>query len=367
MAAAYPPRSPPRHPSRWPKVILEFCRVSDEVNKVQGELDMVVVGAGPSGLGAAIAARDQGLKCFVLEKSCITSCIAGYPTYGTFFSTPEKLELGGLPFTTVSEKPTRREALNYYRRVVRHFDLAIRQYEEVVGIEREGDGFTIRTHYASGGRGRYRARNVVIATGYWDSPNLLGVPGEELPQVTHYYKEGLPYYDQDCLVVGGGNSAVEAALDLFRSGARVTVVHFEAEFDRGVKPWVLPDIAGRIKNGEIAVRWRSRVAEIMPGAARIRSEVDGSIEELDNDFVFAMTGFTPNPWLLRELGVTIDPETGAPVHDAETMETDRQGVFIAGVVAGGNRPNQIFIENGREHGPRIVSAIAARHHVARPV
>lgn len=327
---------------------------------MQGELDIVVVGAGPSGLGVAIAAREQGLNCLVLEKSCITSCIAGYPTYGTFFSTPEKLELGGVPFTTVSEKPTRREALNYYRRVVGHFGLDIRQYEEVVGIDREADGFTIRTRYSSGGRGRYRARNVVVATGYWDSPNLLGVPGEELPQVTHYYKEGLPYYDQDCLVVGGGNSAVEAALDLFRAGARVTVVHFEAEFDRGVKPWVLPDITGRIRNGEIAVHWRSRVAEIMPGAVRIRSEEDGSIEELDNDFVFAMTGYTPDPWLLRELGATFDAESGAPVHDPATLETSIPGVFIAGVVVGGNRPNQIFIENSREHGPRIVGAIAAR-------
>lgn len=333
---------------------------------MQGELDIVVVGAGPSGLGVAIAAGEQGLSCLVLEKSCITSCIAGFPTYGTFFSTPEKLELGGLPFTTVSEKPTRREALNYYRRVVGHFGLDVRQYEEVTGIEMESGGYTIRTRYATGGRGRYRARNVVIATGYWDSPNLLGVPGEELPQVTHYYKEGLPYYDQDCLVVGGGNSAVEAALDLFRSGARVTMVHFEDKFDSGVKPWVLPDIMGRLSKGEITMRWRSRIAEIMPGAVRIRSEVDGSIEELDNDFVFAMTGYTPDPWLLRELGADFDRESGAPVHDPATLETTIPGVFIAGVVVGGNRPNQIFIENGREHGPRIVQAIAARLGEARP-
>jgi thioredoxin reductase (NADPH) len=323
----------------------------------QGELDILVVGAGPSGLGVAIEAKAKGLNCLVVDKGCITSCIAGYPTYGTFFSTPEKLELGGVPFTTVSEKPTRREALNYYRRVVHYFDLAVKQYEEVVGIEREADGFVVRTRYATGGRGRYRARNVVVATGYWDSPNPLGVPGEELPQVTHYYREGLPYFDQDCLVVGGGNSAVEAALDLYRAGAHVTVVHFEDEFDRGVKPWVLPEISGRIAKGEVAVRWRSRVAEILPGAVRLRSEVDDAIEELDNDFVFAMTGYTPNPWLLRELGADFDPATGAPVHDPATLETTIPGVFIAGVVVGGNRPNQIFIENSREHGPRIVGAV----------
>jgi thioredoxin reductase (NADPH) len=300
------------------------------------------------------------LNCLIIEKSCITSCIAGYPTYGSFFSTPDKLELGGVPFITVNEKPTRREALKYYRRVVEYFGLEVRQYEEVVSAEAEGDGFVIRTRYADGGRGRYRARNLVIATGYWDSPNLLGVPGEDLPKVTHYYKEGLPFFGQDCLVVGGGNSAVEAALDLYRSGARVTMAQFTPDFDRGIKPWVLPDITGRIEKGEIVMHWQTRVAEILPGAVRLRSEVDGSIEELDNDFVFAMTGYTPDPWLLRQLGATIEPETGVPVHDPETMETDLRGVFIAGVVAGGNRPNQIFIENSREHGPRIVRAIGAR-------
>jgi len=334
---------------------------------VQGELDIVVVGAGPSGLGVAIAAQERGVSCLVLEKGCITNCIAGFPTYGTFFSTPEKLELGGLPFITASEKPTRREALNYYRRVVSYFGLEVRQYEEVTGIEREAGGFTIRTRHATGVRGRYRARNVVVATGYWDSPNLLGVPGEDLPHVTHYYTEGLPYYDQDCLVIGGGNSAVEAALDLFRSGARVTMVHFEDKFDSGVKPWVLPDIMGRITKGEVTMRWKSRVVEIIPGAVRIRSEVDGSIEELANDFVFAMTGYTPNPWLLRELGAEFDRGSGAPVHDPETLETTIPGVFIAGVVVGGNRPNQIFIENSREHGPRIVQAIVARQGTPRPV
>lgn len=335
------------------------------MDQVQNELDIVVVGAGPSGLGVAIAARAEGLNCLVIDKGCITNSIAGYPTFGTFFSTPEKLELGNVPFTTVSEKPTRREALNYYRHVVRYFGLTVRQYEEVVGIERDGEGFVVRTRYATGGRGRYRARSVVVATGYWDSPNLLGVPGEDLPQVTHYYREGLPYFDQDCLVVGGGNSAVEAALDLFRSGARVTMVHFESEFDRGVKPWVLPDIAGRIAKGEVAVHWRTRVAEIMPGAVRLRSEVDGTIEELDNDFVFAMTGYTPDPWLLREMGAEFDPQTGAPVHDPETLETTIPGVYIAGVVVGGNRPNQIFIENSREHGPRIVAALKRRVHAAQ--
>ena len=326
---------------------------------MDGVIDLAVIGAGPCGLGVGVAARQQGVDCVLFEKGCITQCIAGYPTYGHFFSTADKLEIGGLPFVSVEDRQSRREALKYYRRVARHFELDIRQYEEVVDVARSADGFILRTRRADGTEGSYRARNVVVATGYYDNPNLLGVPGEDLPKVTHYYREGLPFYDQDCVVVGGGNSAVEAALDLFRSGARVTLVHFADRLDRGVKPWILPDITGRIEKGEIAVRWRTRVVEIRPDAVLLRSEADGSTEEIGNDFVFAMTGYSPDPWILRALGASIDPETGIPVHDPETMETDVPGLFIAGVVAGGFQPNKIFIENGREHGPRIVRAVSA--------
>jgi len=330
---------------------------------VQGIFDIAVVGAGPCGLGVGVAAAREGVRCVIFDKGCITRSIAGYPTYGTFFSTPEKLERGGLPFITGGDRPTRREALKYYRRVVEHFGLDVRQYEEVVGVEHApaGGGFVLRTRRASGASGEYRARNVVDATGYWDHPNLLGVPGEDLPKVSHYFHEGLPYYGQDVVVVGGGNSAVEAALDLFRSGARVTLVHFLDTLDAGVKPWILPDIQGRLKAGEIRGRFRHRVVEIRPESVLLRSEDDGSVEEIENDFVFAMTGYTPNPWILRALGVTIDEESGVPAHDPETMETDVPGVYLAGVVAGGKRPNQIFIENGREHGVRIVrSVLSAR-------
>ncbi len=332
---------------------------------MQGIIDIAVIGAGPCGLGVGVAAAREVVACVIFDKGCITRSIAGYPTYGTFFSTPEKLELGGLPFITVGDRPTRREALKYYRRVVDHFELDVRQYEEVVAVERGPDGvFVLRTRRADGVEGEYRAANVVDATGYWDHPNLLGVPGEDLPKVSHYYGEGLPYYGQDVVVVGGGNSAVEAALDLFRSGARVTLVHFLDTLDAGVKPWVLPDIQGRLKAGEIQGRFRHRVAEIRPGSVLLRSEEDGSVEELENDFVFAMTGYTPDPWILRALGVSIDEETGVPAHDPETMETDVPGVYLAGVVAGGRRPNQIFIETGREHGPRIVSSVLATRSTA---
>ncbi len=325
---------------------------------MQDVIEIAVIGAGPCGLGVGVAAAQEGVRCVIFDKGCITRSIAGYPTYGTFFSTPEKLELGGLPFITVGERPTRREALKYYRRVVDHFGLDVRQYEEVVEVGRAPGGeFVLRTRRADGGAGEYRALNVVDATGYWDHPNLLGVPGEDLPKVSHYYHEGLPYYGQDVVVVGGGNSAVEAALDLFRSGARVTLVHFLDTLDAGVKPWILPDIQGRLKAGEIHGRFRHRVVEIRPASVLLRSEEDGSLLEIENDFVFAMTGYTPNPWILRALGVTIDEETGVPSHDPETMQTDVPGVYLAGVVAGGKRPNQIFIETGREHGGRIVHSV----------
>ncbi|HEX7050528.1 MAG TPA: YpdA family putative bacillithiol disulfide reductase [Longimicrobiales bacterium] len=326
---------------------------------MQESVELAVIGGGPSGLSVGVAARRHGLGCVIFEKGCLTRCIAGYPVYGHFFSTADKLELGGLPFIITDDKPTRRDALKYYRRVVEHFALDVRQYEEVVDVRPADDGFTVVTRRIDGSQESYSARRVVVATGYWDTPNLLGIPGEDLPKVTHYYREALPFFGQDCLVIGGGNSAVEAALDLYRSGARVTMVHFADRLDSGVKPWVLPDINGRIQKGEIAVHWRTRVIEIRPRTVRLRSEADGRTEEIKNDFVFAMTGYTPDPWLLRELGVGFDPETGIPNHDPETMETDVPGVFIAGVVAGGNRPNKIFIENAREHGPRIVAAIRA--------
>lgn len=334
---------------------------NDKDVALQDTIEIAVVGAGPNGLGVGVAAAQAGVGCTIFEKGCITRCIAEYPTYATFFSTAERLELGGVPFVPSSDRPTRRDALRYYRRIASHFGLAVRQYEEVVAVERGPDGvYTLRTRRRDGEAGEYRARNVVVATGYWDSPNLLGVPGEELEKVTHYYRESAPYYDQDVLVVGGGNSAVEAALDLFRSGARVTLVHFAASLDDGVKPWVRPDIEGRIRNGEIRALFRHRVAEIRQREVVLRSEADGETRVIANDFVVAMTGYTPDPWLLRSLGVTIDPETGVPAHDPATMETDVPGIFIAGTVAGGNTPNTIFIENGREHGPRIVAAVARR-------
>jgi thioredoxin reductase (NADPH) len=318
-------------------------------------LDLAIVGAGPCGLAAGVAASRAGLNCRLFDRGCVVNSLVGYPIRMTFFSTPENLEIGDIPFICSAGKPTRDEALAYYRRVAQHFDLDVRVYEEVMGVEGVKGDFTIRT------RGRdestYRARNIAIATGYFDVPNLLNVPGEDLPKVTHYYREAHPYFNQDCLVVGGGNSAVEAALDLWRTGARVTLVHFLKDFDPGVKPWVRPDIENRVKENSIKALFRTRVAEIGTGYVALRSEEDGGIERLANDWVFAMTGYTPDTSFLRGLGVAVDAAGGVPNHDPATMETNVPGIFVAGVLAAGFDANRIFIENGKLHGEQIVSAI----------
>ncbi len=324
------------------------------------DYDIAVVGAGPSGLAAGAAAREAGLSAVIFDRGCVCQSIALYPTYGHFFSTADRLEIGGVPFIARDDKPTRAEALKYYRRIVTHFDLDVRQYEAVSRVEKHDDAFVVHTEPQHGEPSTYRARNLVVASGYAGQPNMLGIPGEELPKVSHYFTEAHPYFDQDVVVVGAGNSAVEASLDLFRAGARVTLVHFLDRLDDGVKPWILPDITNRIEKGEIDTRWNHRLAEVRPDTVLLRHEQTGETEELQNDFVLAMTGYHPDPTLLRQLGVTIDPATAVPAHDPDTMETDVPGVFIAGVMAGGNRPDRVFIETGRLHGPRIVQAVKDR-------
>lgn len=323
-------------------------------------IDIAVVGAGPCGLGVGAAAREADLSCTIFDKSCVVSSIAGYPTFMTFFSTAERLEIAGVPFVIVGDKPTRREALRYYQRVVQEFDLDIRQYERIVSVERKADGFELKSVRMSGAQHTYAARNVVIATGYFDSPVMLGIPGEELPKVAHAYKEGHQYFNQNVIVVGGGNSSVDAALELHRWGAHVTMVYFAEGLDPNIKPWVLPDIAARIRDGDIAARWRSRITEIRPETVVVRSDVTGAEEEIANDWVLAMTGYMPSRELLLSLDVDFDPETGIPVHDPETMQTNVPGVFIAGVITAGNNANKVFIENGREHGPRIAAALRTK-------
>jgi thioredoxin reductase (NADPH) len=322
--------------------------------------DILVVGAGPCGIAVGAAAKKAGVSCALFDKGCVTSSLMNYPHYMTFFSTAVMLEVGGVPFTIPDAKPTRREALAYYRRVVEHWALDVRQYEEVVGISGEDGGFRVDTRNAARREQSYRAAAVVIATGGFHEPSLLGVPGEELPKVHHYYHEPYPYYGQDVLVVGAGSSAVEAALEMYRNGSRVTMVHFLDKIDRGVKPWVVPDITNRLEKGEIPMYWRHRVAEILPESVVLRAEDGGAVTEIPNDFVVAMTGWRANHAPLIKLGVEIDEVTAIPKHDKATMETNVPGLYIAGVIAAGHDANKIFIENGREHGDLIVAHRLAR-------
>jgi thioredoxin reductase (NADPH) len=321
--------------------------------------DLAVVGAGPCGLAVGVAARRAGVSCVLFDRGAITQAMMDHPTYVTYFSGPEKLEVGGLPFTTSGDKPSRREALRYYRKVAEFFQLDVRQYEEVEEVAREGDTFALRTR----GRGAervHRARNVVVATGYYDNPRRLEIPGGDLPKVRYYFDEPYPYWNQDVVVVGGGNSSADAALLCWREGARVTLVHIFDGIDRGVKPWVRPDIENRITEGAIPALWRHRVIEVRPAEVVVENLETGEHRTLPNDWVLAMTGYEPDPRLLRSLGVTFHAQTGVPAHDPETMETDVPGVFVAGVVVSGHDANKIFIENGKLHGPLIAAAVAGR-------
>ncbi len=326
--------------------------------------DILVVGAGPCGLAVAISAQNAGLRALVMDAEVVVSTIAAYPTYVRFFSTAEKLAIGGFPFVVATEKPTRRDALAYYRAAVLHFGIPVRQRERVTAIQGEAGESVVVSRTQSGEERRTKARKVVVATGYFGSPKRLAVPGEDLPHVTHLYREGHEAFLQEAVVVGGGNSAAEAALDLWRSGARVTLVHFGPTFSKRIKPWVLPDFTNRAKEGAIGVKWNSRVTAIEPNEVVLSSP--GGQERLKADRVYIMTGFAPSVDLLRETGVPIDPITGIPEHDPETLETPVAGVFVAGVLIAGYDANKVFIENGRYHGDRIMARVLGQRPPAEP-
>jgi len=328
------------------------------------DADVVIVGGGPCGLAAAVSAQRVGLRPLVIESGVVVSSIAAYPTYARFFSTAEKLSIGGLPFVVATEKPTRRDALAYYRAVVSYFAIPLRQREHVTAIQGWSGEFTVVSRTAGGEESKTRAGAVVVATGYFGSPNRIGVPGEDLPHVAHVYREGHEAFLQDVIVVGGGNSAAEAALDLWRSGARVTLVHFGPTFDKKIKPWVLPDFTNRVKEGLIAVRWDSRVKAILPRDVVLTTAKHD--EKLKADRVYVMTGFAPSVDLLRDTGVPIDAKTGIPAHDPHTLETPTPGLFVAGVVVAGYDANKVFIENGRFHGDRIVARLMGQRAPAEP-
>ncbi|MBA3889634.1 MAG: YpdA family putative bacillithiol disulfide reductase [Gemmatimonadaceae bacterium] len=323
------------------------------------DVDVAIVGAGPCGLAAAISAMRAGLSVQVFDKGPVVSTIIAYPTYATFFSTAEKLSIGGLPFVLAAAKPTRQDALAYYRAAVTHFGIPVRQYEVVERITGSAGDFTVHARSLEG-VATVRCRAVIVATGYFGAPNALGVPGESLPHVSHVYREGHEAFQRTAVVAGGGNSAAEAALDLWRVGSRVTLVHFGPTWDKRIKPWVLPDVTNRIDEGGIAVRWNSRVAAIEPGWVTIEPASGGEAERIRGEHVYLMTGFAPDLALLRDTGCTVDPATGVPAHDPGTLETDVPGVYMVGVLVAGYDANQVFIENGRFHGDRIVAHLTGR-------
>lgn len=321
--------------------------------------DMIVVGAGPSGLATAIEARKKHLAVLNIDKGCVVNSLYNYPTYMTFFTTPELLEIGNVPFTTpANQKPSRSEALEYYRKVTAHYELQVRQYETVEKISGKDGSFTVYTRNRVKELQTYRARKLVIATGYYDLANQLGVPGEDLPKVHHYYREPHPYYDTDVLVVGAKNSAAIAALELYRHGARVTLVHRGPGIHAHVKYWIRPDIENRIKAKEVKSYFNSSVKEILPDAV-ILNTPEGKVT-LENDFVFALIGYHPDYGFLRRLGIELTKDQCRPVCDPETLESNVSGIYVAGVIVAGSRTNEIFIENGRFHGHLIAEHVARK-------
>jgi thioredoxin reductase (NADPH) len=319
--------------------------------------DLLVVGAGPTGLACAIEAQKAGLRVVVVDKGCVCNSLFHYPSHMTFFTTPELLEIGDIPFPSPNPKPTRNEALQYYRLVAAHYRLDIRQYHRVEKVTGSDGGFTVHVLDRFGRASSLVARKLAIATGYYDLPNYIGVLGESLSKVHHYYYDSHPFFETDVIVVGGKNSAAIAALELWRSGARVTLIHRDAELHRHVKYWIRPDIENRIKNGEIKAYFNSRLVEITPDTAVI--ETPQGSETLKNDFVFAMTGYHPDFDFLQGMGIRFEGEDKLPVCDPETLESNVPGIYLAGVIVAGSRTNEIFIENGRFHGRQIAKALAA--------
>jgi thioredoxin reductase (NADPH) len=323
--------------------------------------DVIVIGGGPTGLACAIEASRSGLDYLVLEKGCIVNSLYNYPTQLVFFTTPELLEIGDLPFVSEREKPNRIEALKYYRRVVETYRLRVNQYEKVERVKGKDDDFMVETILVATGEKRaYRARKVIVAIGYFDYPNIIGIPGESSAKVSHYYKDAHPFYNRDVAVIGGANSAAIAALDLYRHGARVTLIHRGAQLRESIKYWIMPDIENRIKNGEVKAYFQTIVTEIGQNSIRIRSLVSDEESELPNDFVFALTGYHTDNDFLRVIGITIDRDTMKPAFDPETLESNVPGIYLAGVVTAGKDTGKIFIENGRFHGGKIIEDLKSK-------
>jgi len=317
--------------------------------------DIICIGAGPTGLATAIEAKRAGMRPLVIDKACLCNSIYRYPVNMVFFTTPELLEIGDLPLVCAAEKPTRGEALKYYRRAAEHYGLELRLYEHVMRVEGKNEDFTVATKTEKGIEAKYHARKIAVATGYYDLPNLLGVPGENLPHVSHYYTEPHAFWNQDVVVIGGKNSAAEAALDLYRNGARVTLVHRNKDLGASVKYWVRPDIENRIKAGQVKALFETRVKEIT--AEEVVVENGAGEMKLPARQVFALTGYHPDYAFIESLGVQLDPESRKPKLHPKTLESNVPGIHLAGVVTGGRHTGEIFIENGRLHGKQIIEGL----------
>lgn len=318
--------------------------------------DAVVIGAGPTGLACGIELKKLGVNALLLEKGCIVNSLYNYPTNMVFFTTPELLEIGDIPMTSLNDKPNRTEALKYYRRVADHYKLNVRQYETVLSVTGEDGAFAVSTVDRLNQNRQYLAKKIVVSTGYYDVPRQLTCPGAGLPKVIHYYKEPHPFYDHDVAIIGAKNSAAIAALELWWTGARVTLIHRGPGIHQNVKYWIKPNIENRIKNREIPGYFQSEVTRILPDCIEVRTP-EGELR-LKNDFVLAMIGYQPDLRFLESMGITLDPQTLRPLTNEETLESAQKGIYLAGVIVAGMHTNEIFIENGRFHGKKIAGAIA---------
>jgi thioredoxin reductase (NADPH) len=325
--------------------------------------DVLVIGAGPTGMACAIEAQRAGFTSALVDKGCLVNSLFHYPANMVFFTTPELLEIGDIPFTTANQKPNRSEALEYYRNVAQHYKLDVRQYQRVASVTGYDGAFRVETQDLHGHDHEYVARKIVVATGYYDRPNYLGTPGEDLPKVMHYYKDPHPYFDMDVLIIGAKNSASIAALELWRRGSRVTMVHRGPGIHQNVKYWIKPDIENRIKNGEVSAYFNSCVLEIRPDEVRLKTPQGERV--LKNDFVFALTGYHPDYEFLQSLGIELTRPEMKPVCDPQTFESHVPGIYVAGVVVSGARTSEIFIENGRFHGKLIANDLKTKLHVSR--
>ncbi len=341
-------------PTEEPRTIAD----GNAAGNSSGDFDLLVIGAGPTGLACAIEAQKAGLRVVLVDKGCVCNSLFHYPSHMTFFTTSELLEIGDIPFPSPNAKPTRNEALEYYRQVAAFYKLNVRQYQMVEKVTGSDGAFEVHIVDRFGRSAVLRTRKLAVATGYYDLPNYLGIPGEDLSKVHHYYDDPHPYFGMDVVVIGGKNSAAIAALELWRHGARVTLVHREAEIHRHVKYWIKPDIENRIKNKEIKAYFGAKVTEITPDTVVLETPAGGEV--LRNDFVFAMTGYRPDFSFLESMGVRFEGPDRLPLCDPETLESNVAGIYLAGVIVAGSRTNEIFIENGRFHGKQIAQSLTSK-------